>query len=91
MMNINFAKGSLKFLDKLDAKQYRQVGKKILSLINNTFPNDSSKLSGYDDIFRVDCGEYRIIYSVQDNLIVIRGIGNRNDGNVYKNFDRLMK
>jgi len=76
------------FLFSLQAKQFKQVAGAICMLMSDPFPNDSQILRGYPRFRRKDVGEYRIIYGVEDNLIMIDAIGKRNDGNVYKSFGR---
>jgi mRNA interferase RelE/StbE len=46
---------------------------------------------GYTDFFRVDVGEYRIIYKIHEaeNMVLMPIIGKRNDGEVYKKFKRM--
>ena len=60
----------LEALGKTDAKKLRQVLMKILSLRREPFPQDSKKLENfnYQGLIghRVDQGEYRIIYAVDD-------------------------
>ena len=77
-----------KVLEKLPAKQYRQVLSKILKLPANPIPNDASKLKG-EEAYRVTSGEYRIIYSYNDDSVDILAVGKRNDSDVYKKFKRL--
>jgi mRNA interferase RelE/StbE len=88
MYKLSSADEVLAFWDKLDAKQYRQIGRKVLSLVRNPFPQDAKALEGYAGVFRVDCGEYRIIYSINKDTIEIELIGKRNDDEVYKKFKR---
>jgi len=83
-------KSAQKFIIKLPTKQSRQVKDKALSLLDNPLPSDSTQLKG-SDYFRVDIGEYRIIYALREDIIVIPLIGKRNDGEVYKRFKRLMR
>lgn len=64
MLKLNPTKDALNFWNSLDAKQYRQIGRKILSLLVDPHPNDSRSLIGYPEYLRVDFGEYRIIYKV---------------------------
>lgn len=53
----------LDFLKGLQPKIAAQIAKKVLELNVNPLPNDSSKqLIGYPGYYRVDSGEYRIIY-----------------------------
>lgn len=77
---------AFKFLESLGSKQCKQVAIKMLSLLRDPRPNDSEQLKGSAKYRRVDIGEYRIIYDVQDNVIQILAIGPRNDGAVYKGF-----
>ncbi len=46
MLRIDISKQVLKFFRPLPAKQYRQVFNKILSLVENSKPPDSSPSSG---------------------------------------------
>lgn len=45
-------------------------------------------LKGYD-LRRADVGEYRLIYSVESDVLRIFVIGKRNDDEVYKKLRRL--
>jgi mRNA interferase RelE/StbE len=78
-------KSVLKTLNDLPLKQYKQVTIKLFSLQRNSFPQDSKKLKGFDNSYRVDQGEYRILYTVEDDKIRVFKIGKRNDDEVYQN------
>ena len=82
-MKLDITRDALKFFAELDAKQYRQVGKKIFSILTDPRPNDASKLKG-SDYWRVDMGEYRIVYTFDDTTVSVYLIGKRNDDEVYK-------
>ncbi|MES2129043.1 MAG: type II toxin-antitoxin system RelE/ParE family toxin [Pseudomonadota bacterium] len=70
---------------RLDAKQYRQIGKAIMGLLADSRPHDSQVLKGAKSgERRVDVGEYRIIYSDDDNTVFVLLIGKRNGDEVYK-------
>lgn len=71
------------FIASLPPKQFKQVVSKVLELGKNPRPNDSEKLKGFD-FYRVDIGEYRIIYSFDDKSVIIREINKRNDDAIYK-------
>lgn len=88
MHKLNPTKEALDFWNSLDPKQYRQIGRKVLSLLLNPHPNDSISFIGYMEYFRVDCGEYRIIYRVEENTINLTLIGLRNNDDIYKKFKR---
>jgi mRNA interferase RelE/StbE len=77
------------FLERLDAKQYRQVAKRIFDLQRDASPQDARRLSGYPGYFRITIGEYRAIFCTKESLIEVTVIGNRNDDAVYKEFARI--
>lgn len=79
----NISKSADKFVESLPPKQFKQVFTTILDLTNNPRPHDSSKLTGYEK-YRVDIGEYRIVYTFDDSVINIELVGKRNDDEVYK-------
>ncbi|MEJ6485029.1 type II toxin-antitoxin system RelE/ParE family toxin [Nostoc punctiforme UO1] len=85
--NLRIAKTAEKDLLDLQAKFYKQVVSKILSLQGNSRPQDCKALKGYESGYRVDQGEYRILYTIDEEskLIDVFRVGKRNDGEVYKN------
>jgi mRNA interferase RelE/StbE len=60
---------------------------KILSLIDNPKPQDYKALQGYSDYYRVDQGEFRIVYEIRSEEIYIVRVGKRNDDEVYQNLE----
>lgn len=74
-----------KSLKNLQPKFIKQIVFKIFTLQDNPFPQDSKKLKGFEDSYRVDQGEYRILYTVDDDKIRVFKIGKRNDDEVYQN------
>lgn len=83
MLKLQLSKKSIRFLDRLPPKQFRQVARKIFSLMADPNPADSKPLRGYP-FKRADIGEYRIIYTVENDTLKVPLIGNRNDGAVYR-------
>lgn len=81
----------LDFLKGLQPKIAAQIAKKVLALNVDPLPNDSKQLIGYPGYYRVDSGEYRIIYSFnpEEDLVEIILVGKRNDDEVYKKLERL--
>ncbi|MER3494286.1 MAG: cytotoxic translational repressor of toxin-antitoxin stability system [Mastigocladus sp. ERB_26_2] len=84
---LRIARTAEKDLLDLQAKQFEQVVSKIFSLQSNPRPQDSKALKGYEGGYRVDQGEYRILYTIDDDneLVDIFRVGKRNDDEVYKN------
>jgi mRNA interferase RelE/StbE len=60
------------------------IVQKILSLADNPFPHGAVKLHGLARLYRFRQGDYRVIYEVQAEIviIIILKIGHRRD--VYK-------
>ena len=76
-----------RFLERLDAKQYRQVVRRIFALAADATPPDSAWLEG-SKLRRVDQGEYRIVYSFDTDTVFIIIVGKRNDDEVYAKLRR---
>ncbi|MFN9174042.1 MAG: type II toxin-antitoxin system RelE family toxin [Synechocystis sp.] len=82
----------LDFLQGLQPKIAAQIAKKVLSLNLDPFPADHKALKGYPGYYRVDSGEFRIVYSHNpktDTLEIIL-VDKRNDDEVYKKLKRLL-
>ena len=62
----------------------QRVDTKIQSLADNPRPQGVEKLAGEDGLYRVRAGDYRIVYSIQDDvlLVLVVRIGHR--GEVYR-------
>lgn len=69
----------------LQLKQFRQVVKKIFSLQVEPRPQDCKQLKGNPGIFRVDQGEYWILYTIEKDSIEVFRVGKRNDDEVCEN------
>lgn len=87
-MQIHLSKEAQKFLKQLTQKKHQlQLKYKIESLKLEPFPADSKALQGdLKGRYRVDVGEYRIIYVVTpaEGIVKISLVGKRNDGEIYK-------
>jgi mRNA interferase RelE/StbE len=78
---IEISQTAEKQLKKLPRRDQRRVVAAILALGEDPLPRGSRKLSGYDDVFRIRAGRYRIIYSLARRklLVIILKIGQRKD------------
>jgi mRNA interferase RelE/StbE len=82
-----FTEAALKFLEKVPHKERRQVIKKARALHANPFPQGCKKLQvfetdGGESIYRERSGDYRILYIVREQEVIILDIDHRKD--VYK-------
>ena len=78
---IEISRTAEKQLRRLPRDDQERVASAMLALADNPFPRGARKLSGYDDVFRVRAGRYRILYSVSGHalIIVVLKVGHRRD------------
>jgi mRNA interferase RelE/StbE len=82
----------LDFLKGLQPKIAAQIAKKVLALKVEPLPHDSKQLKGYPGFYRVDSGEYRIVYRFEadEDLVEVILVGKRNDDEVYQQLKQLL-
>lgn len=90
-MKLDLSKQAMSFVSTLDPKRFRQVMKSVLSLLEEPYPHDAARLKSFDDLYRVHCGEYRIIYGVVGDTVEVLMIGKRNDDEVYRELRRRLQ
>lgn len=68
-------------LRNLPPKIVRQLETKVLSLADEPRPQDSKRVLSQPGIPRVDSGEYRILYSVDDaqQLVIVERVRHRRE------------
>jgi len=78
--SIEFKKSALKTLKKIEKKHQIIISRSIKELALNPRPKNCLKLSG-SPFYRIRCGDYRIIYDIQDKrlVIIILKIGHRRE------------
>jgi mRNA interferase RelE/StbE len=78
---IEIGRTAEKQLKNLSEKDQLQVVRAVLALAEEPYPRGTRKLSGYDDVFRIRVGRFRVLYSVVKNqlVILILKIGHRKD------------
>ena len=81
---IELTRTARRALDSLPTKVQKQIDRQILALAKNPYPPGSKKLRGVEGLHRVRVGDYRILYIVEADrlVIVIVTIGHR--GEVYR-------
>jgi len=77
-------KSAAKEIEKIQKKDRIRIVEKIRSLSSDPRPSGSKKLSGQEK-YRIRQGNYRILYQVIDDALVINvvKVGHRRD--IYKN------
>ncbi|MCK4934831.1 MAG: type II toxin-antitoxin system RelE/ParE family toxin [Simkaniaceae bacterium] len=81
MYHIELARGVEKQLRKLPKSDLKKIAKKIDKLAIKPLPPGNEKLKGHDNLYRVRQGDYRIVYSIfEDKLVVcIVKVGHRRE------------
>ena len=67
---IVFRKSVRKDLDPIPKRDVQRILADIAELANNPRPPQSRKLSGSDK-YRLRCGVYRVLYEIQDQILVV--------------------
>lgn len=83
---IQIKNSALKELRKLPENFSAQVARDIDALAKNPRPIGHKKLKGHDGLYRIRSGNYRVVYQIQDKVLIVLvvRIGNRKE--VYKGF-----
>ena len=80
---LQFNKAYLKDLEKIPKKDQGRIRTSVSELSNNPRPEGCKRLQGQKDppLYRIRCGDYRIIYTIQDNilLILVVAVGHRRE------------
>ena len=79
--HIEYGDTALNDLDDLPSKQRAQILRKIDRLQQGLHGN-IKRLREADFAYRLRMGDYRVLFDVEDNVIVIRRIGHRK--NIYE-------
>ncbi len=77
-MEIRYSKQASKFLQK----QSKQTQIRIIKAINKLPAGDVKRMQGKTNYYRLRVGDYRIIFTHNNIVLLIEKIGNR--GEVYK-------
>ena len=83
--SVEFRPGVLKSLKKLPMRDLQRIKKKLETLAKNLPDPATTKMKGDNPFHKVRMGDYRIIYEIHDDVLVILvvKIGHRKD--VYRN------
>ena len=81
MYKVKVRKNAIKQLAKLPSKEALRLLNKLKSLAIDPRPNGCKKLKGFKNYYRIRTGNYRIIYSINDKILIVEviKIGNRKD------------
>ena len=77
--NIEFAPAVARQVGSIPRKQQMRIASKIDALASDPRPPGCVKLKGSEDIYRIRVGDYRILYQVRDEalLVLVVKVGKR--------------
>lgn len=78
--NVTLKKSAMKALEKINEPNYSNIKEAIYSLADNPRPKGYKKLKGRDG-YRIRVTDYRIIYDIFDEILIVEVIdlGHRKD------------
>lgn len=82
MYRVHFSKSAEKEIAALPGPIVKRIAKAIDGLEVNPRPSGCKKLKGSkDSLWRIRIGDYRVVYSIEDVLLIvdIRKVGHRKD------------
>ena len=79
--SVVFATAAQRQFDKLPKPAQRRLGALIAQLADDPRPSGVVKLSGEEGLYRVRDGDYRAVYRIEDNrlLVLVVKVGHRRD------------
>ncbi len=84
MYKIELKPSAVRDIKSLPRPVQKRVAQRINSLARNPFPPGSVKLEASGDLYRVRVGDYRIIYQVRHEMLVVYVVRVKHRGNVYR-------
>ena len=81
LYSIQYTESAARFLRELDSRIRIRISTRIAALAQNPFPPGNRKLKGAERAFRIRIGDYRVVYDVLEDVVVVLvlRIGHRKD------------
>ena len=78
---IEIDKRAIKFISKQPLKQRERILKAIYNLPHS---GDIKSMKGYENFYRLRVGDYRIIYTLNHEILLVQVVEIGNRGDIYK-------
>lgn len=72
--------------EKFIRKQPKTAQVRLLSAISQLPSGDIKPLKGHDNLFRLRVGDYRILYTIDNEVLIICVIDAGNRGDIYQQY-----
>ena len=83
---IQWKSSAKKELRKIDNKEIVKILNEIEKLSLDPYPTNHKKLLGTEHIYRIKIGNYRVIYSIENDKLIIEIIRVRHRKDAYRKF-----
>ncbi len=84
MYVIEWKNSAEKELRSLPRKEIKKIVSLVESLLINPFPTGAKKLTGTTHLWRLRSGDYRIVYSVESEKLIIQIVAVGHRQGIYK-------
>jgi len=78
---LSWREGALKDLERLEIFLRKRIVKKILEFVEIGNFHEVKRMTGYDNMYRLRVGDYRVIFEMIDGKVVVTKVGHRK--NIY--------
>ncbi len=75
-----------KIIKRLDGDTLERIRRAIRGLAIEPRPEGVKKLTGYDNLYRVRVGDWRIIYAIEDDRLIVLVLEISTRGGAYRDF-----
>ena len=82
--HVTICRSARKEIEKLDIIILRRIFPKIETLAENPYPQGSLKVQGQENLWRIRIGDYRVIYSVDEEEKLVDIIAVRHRKKAYR-------
>ncbi|QHG18284.1 type II toxin-antitoxin system RelE/ParE family toxin [Nostoc sp. ATCC 53789] len=81
---VKFSRGAKKQFRKLPIDVQQRIQTKINDLAIEPRPNGVKKLQGDDNSYRIRVGDYRVVYEIDDDVLIVTVIKVKHRSEIYK-------
>jgi mRNA interferase RelE/StbE len=81
---VTFARSARKELERLPSREVKRIIAKITALALEPRPTGCRKLVSEQNLWRIRIGEYRVVYSINDEMQIIDIVMVRHRSEVYR-------
>ena len=73
---------------RLPADLLERLDRAILALVDDPRPRKCKKLTGYEDLYRIRVGDWRVTYAIEDDRLVVLIVEVAPRGGAYRDLRR---